>query len=276
MITETEIDNGIISDVNFLERLFDSSRGYYCLKSNNNNNQLIAFAIQMTTHRNYQLVHPPLVPGEIRRHFLMKNEYAIFYGMKPENGATEVNLNIKALKGFPEMYYDECTTFPECSYSKESIEKEKLIHPYPSNMMTVYSFYIKGEQKYKTYNPITTFQPLMIVHCDEGGKIDDFFSEDIFCEFETSFFTNKDTININEDNTFSQYLLKGEEDKYEIILDKEKEDYNKYLNSNEYKEEKKINSDNLMENHLLIKNIIIIPQEKKRKTNGYWGLVQWI
>ena len=220
-ITETEIDNGIISDVNFLERLFDSSRGYYCLKSNNNNNQLIAFAIQMTTHRNYQLVHPPLVPGEIRRHFLMKNEYAIFYGMKPENGATEVNLNIKALKGFPEMYYDECTTFPECSYSKESIEKEKLIHPYPSNMMTVYSFYIKGEQKYKAYNPITTFQPLMIVHCDEGGKIDDFFSEDIFCEFETSFFTNKDTININEDNTFSQYLIKGEEDKYEIILDKE-------------------------------------------------------
>ena len=214
---ESIITNGILNDFNSIGLTGkDYKNGSYCLSSNSQlGDKLLIFSIQMTSNRNIHMVHSPLIPGEIRRHFLMKNEWAIFYGMKPKDGAGEVNLILKSLKGFPEMYYTDCTTFPACFYTEESIRT--LEHPFPSNMITVYSFYMEDKPEYKEYNSITSFQPLMIVFCAQGGK-KEIFDEDTFCEFETSYFTNLDTINLYEDIGFSQYLLKGEKDNYKINL----------------------------------------------------------
>ena len=63
----------------------------------------------------------------------------------------------------------------------------------------------------------------MIVHCG-GGNIKQVFGSS-FCEFETTFFTDKDTIKILEDSSFSQYLLQNEEDNYKISVTKEGLDY---------------------------------------------------
>ena len=119
------------------------------------------FSIQKTNYEAAQLYIPPIIPGEIQRHFLMKGQIAIFYGMKPDSTANETNLNLKVLKGFPEMYYDECKTFPECYYTNNTIQK--LAHPYHSNMITTYSFYLNEENR--NYEPISNYQPLMIVYC---------------------------------------------------------------------------------------------------------------
>ena len=56
----------------------------------------------------------------------------------------------------------------------------------------------------------------MIVYCGKGEKVNN--SNDFICEFETSYFTDKDTINIYEDSTYSQYLFYGENDTYKINL----------------------------------------------------------
>ena len=211
----TNITNGIISDINMIKILNQSlEEGFYCL--NNYENDLMIFSIQMINSESIQLIYPILQPGEITRHYLKKNQYAIFYGMKPTEGAFEVNLNLKSLKGFPEMYYDECKTFPECSYNINSVKK--LQHPYPSNRITVYSFYL-NETTNKDYNPITNCQPLMIIHCAEGRKRD--ILEDFYCEFETTYFSDKDTINLYKDITFSQYLYLDEYDKFKMDLSKE-------------------------------------------------------
>ena len=141
---ESIITNGILNDFNSIGLTGkDYKNGSYCLSSNSQlGDKLLIFSIQMTSNRNIHMVHSPLIPGEIRRHFLMKNEWAIFYGMKPKDGAGEVNLILKSLKGFPEMYYTDCTTFPACFYTEESIRT--LEHPFPSNMITVYSFYMEN------------------------------------------------------------------------------------------------------------------------------------
>ena len=55
--------------------------------------------------------YPPLIPGEIKRHYLGLYQMAIFYGMKFGNNTIEINYNLKSLKGFPDMYYDNCKTF---------------------------------------------------------------------------------------------------------------------------------------------------------------------
>ena len=210
------VTNGIINDMNVL-KFAELQQGLYCLK--NQDNKLMIFSIQMINNKE-EPVHiflPPLLPGEIQRHHLLFEQFAIFYGTKPNDDAIEVNFNIKALNGFPEMYYDECKTFPYCYYAKDIIKK--LTHPYPSNMVTTYSFYLSElDDTDKNYNPISNYQPLMIVYCGEGGK-NDIFGEQTFCEFETTYFTNKNTIKLYPDNTFSQYLYYDEEDKYEINLE---------------------------------------------------------
>ena len=74
--------------------------------------------------------------------------------------------------------------------------------------------------------------------------------------------SNQRILKINKNK--SDYYKKIEEEMklYYEKKEKEKEDYNKYLNSNEYKEEKK-NKFGYFEG----KPIINIPQEEKRKTN---------
>jgi hypothetical protein len=158
------------------------------------------------------MVYPPLYPGEIRRHILMQNQWAIFYGMKPDDDAKEANFNLKSLRGFPKMYIEEYSNFPHMSYTEDSFGK--MVNPLPSNRITVYSFYLNETEEYRNYNPISKFQPLMIVYCDEGGNKESL--EGSFCEFETTYFSNKDTIKIFEDGSFSQYLLGGEDDSYKI------------------------------------------------------------
>ena len=39
-------------------------------------------------------------------------------------------------------------------------------------MMTVYSFYINESSRYKEFDSIFSFQPLMNIYCSEGGKVD--------------------------------------------------------------------------------------------------------
>jgi hypothetical protein len=99
------------------------------------------------------------------------------------------------------MYIDEYSNFPYMAYKEDSFAR--MVNPLPSNRITVYSYYLNETEDYRNYNPISKFQPLMIVYCAEGGDKESF--ESSFCEFDTTYFTNKDTINIFEDGSFSQY-----------------------------------------------------------------------
>ena len=209
---DTEITNGIISEPNAAKFVGETTyeKGKYCLSYSG----FKIFSLQVAKNKNYHMVYPPLLPGEIRRHILMQNEWAVFYGMKPDDDAKEANFNLKSLKGFPKMYIDEYSNFPYMAYKEDSFAR--MVNPLPSNRITVYSYYLNETEDYRNYNPISKFQPLMIVYCAEGGDKESF--ESSFCEFDTTYFTNKDTINIFEDGSFSQYLLGGEDDSYKIYL----------------------------------------------------------
>ena len=187
---ETQFKNGILSDFNAIGILDNSFKtGYYCLDEPG----LKIFSIQMTCNVETQLVTAPMLPGDIRRHFLERGQIAIFYGTKPRMNTKEVNFNLKSLKGFPEMYYTECPTFPECHYTTDDLETSDDIEKlYPSNRFSTYSFYMKDETN-KDFSPISEVQPIMIVYCAEGGE-QDIFGESAFCTFETSIFTSDDHV----------------------------------------------------------------------------------
>ena len=134
--------------------------------------------------------------------------------MKPRQGATEINFNMKALMGFPDMLYDNCTTYPNCTYTDERLYT--ITDPHHSNRMSVFSFYLKDA---KEITPISQFQPIMIVKCREGPKYKNKTSE--YCIFETSIFTNKDRVKLKEVESMSQFLLKNESDLYTVDFEDE-------------------------------------------------------
>jgi len=210
--SSTIINDGIISVPNILNvfNITEEKEGTFCLNAEG----LKIFSLQVVNYLKNNLINPPLIPGEIRRHIIFRDQWAIFYGMKPDDEAKEANFNLKALKGFPRMYFDKCTTFPNCHYTNTSFDS--MESPLPSNTLTVYSFYLNETDEYRNYNPISEIQPLMIVLCGEGGNTGTF--ESLVCEFETSYFTDRDTIKIFEGGPFSQFLLEGEVDNYKIQL----------------------------------------------------------
>ena len=211
-----------ITDGNIIEGIYyddyANQNKLYCValtdKEKNNN---VVFSVQLSSNKHNiynQFIYPPQYPGIIYPHFLLKNEIAIFQGMKPTKGASEINFNMKAIMGFPDMLYDNCTTYPNCTYNDAKLND--IIDPHHSNRMSVYSFYLKDERE---INPISTFQPLMIVKCREGAKYKNKTSD--YCIYETAIFTNKDRLILKETETFSQLLLKNETDLYTVDFEGE-------------------------------------------------------
>ena len=208
------VENGLIEDLFYNNNKENS----YCLKHLDEGLDAI-YSLQITSNsfnNLNQFIYPPHLPGVIYSHHLLKGEVAVFQAMKPKEGAKEINFNMKAIKGFPDMLFDICLTFPDCTYIPNHYQF--LANPHHSNRMTVYSYYLNEQNtNFKEFNPITSFQPVLIVECVNGTTEEESVSE--FCEFETSIFTNKDRLSIIEGETFSQYLLKEEEDLYTINIE---------------------------------------------------------
>ena len=147
--------------------------------------------------------------------------------MTPKKVANEINFNMKAIRGYPDMLFDGALDFPEAEYDSERLVQ--IRNPHHANRMTVFNFYLNDPayKDLKGYNSISAIQPLIIVQCLEGFT--DAEKNSLFCEFETSIFSNLDHINLIEKETFSQYLLQCETDLYTINLKNEKNLHKVYL-----------------------------------------------
>ena len=198
------IENGIILEHNLNPEYTD-----FCVK--NVNNEVSVFSLQFLINKNSktnfnQLMHPIQEKGRVYRHILWPGEIGVYRSMNPSENSKEINFNMKALKGFPNMLFDICTKYPDCLYNEEDIKK--ISDPHNSNRMTVFSYYLNDTNR---FNPVNSSQPLIVVHCNGD------FNKD-YCEFETSYYTDMDRVILKQDESFSQYLLEGEKDLYTIDL----------------------------------------------------------
>ena len=210
-ITESNIVEGIYVGDYKSEKVYCTS----FIEGDKKDHAIFSLQLSSNKHNFYsQFVYPPQYPGVIYPHFLFKNEIAVFRGMKPKQGASEINFNMKALIGFPDMLFDNCTTYPNCSYNDQRLYT--INDPHHSNRMSVYSFYLKEA---KEITPISQFQPIMIVKCREGPKYKNRTSE--YCIFETTIFSNKDRLKLREVESISQFLLTNESDLYSIDFEGE-------------------------------------------------------
>ena len=223
-IYNKEIEDGLIYEHVYIAGEAEKERKF-CITypdSDEDKKDEIIFSLQLTSNvykNNNQYIYSPQLPGVIYSHYLPKGAIAIFRGMKPKKGAKEMNFNMKAIKGFPDMYFQRAKDFPETVYDVSKLD-DGFDNPHHSNRITVYNFYL-NETDYVDYNPLSKNQPIIVVHCVAGSKEEEDYAG--FCEFETSIFSNEDRINLIEKDTLSQYLFPEESDLYTINIEKEKD-----------------------------------------------------
>ena len=221
-----EIENGQI--LQHIDLTDYNEKKYFCIKASEKDKEdNIIFSIQLvsTDFVNYShFIYAPQLPGVIYRHFLPKGKIGIFRSMTPTLDATDINFNMKAIKGFPDMKIDESNDFPITNY-KEPSRISSFKNPHNSNRITVY--YIDLEQDKNKYELFNKRQDLLVVECLTGSNSAE--EKSPFCEFETLIFSNKDRVNLIEKDSLSQFLMEGEEDLYTLDISKEENIEKVYL-----------------------------------------------
>ena len=169
-------------------------------------------------------INDPLNTGTIYFRSLHKKGLTYFTHNPSNRNINEMNFNLKVSKGIMEMFIVKCDTFPDCYYNYEELLKEsknlenkKVVRPHIINDMFSYSEYTKeGEIDLAPYN---YEQNLMYIYCNESSVG--------FCQFEISYFTDKDKILLLNDDKFYQYMLKDETDLYQIHIPKLSDPFSK-------------------------------------------------
>ena len=174
---------------------------------------------------NIKNIYDPLNTGSIYVKSLPRKKLAYFTHNPSNRIYKQMNFNLKVIKGKMDMFVVRCETFPDCSYTYEEllenskiIGNDKVIKPHIVNDMFSYSDYTKENEK--DLSPFNYKQNLMFIYCNEGTKID-------LCQFEVSFFTEKDKILLLNNDKFYQYMLINEIDLYQINIPKSSDPFSK-------------------------------------------------
>ena len=195
----------------------EPSKKYICIELPNINVfivGLLPYSIQLTQQLdnigsfNF---YPPQLSGNIYPRIIHKNSYAFFTGANLKVDSNDIIYNMIALEGSPKMYIYKCTDYPICNFD---FEQDEVIKTNEINHMSTWH----NKQPEKNNSPIDKTQYIMIVKCEnKENTVSD------TCQFQTSIYGNKDYVYLYEGQSYSQYILAGNEAHY--IIDFSLEQY---------------------------------------------------
>ena len=166
----------------------------------------ISFTLYVTepTLVTYQYkFHPPQIMGQIYRRIIPKNSVQFYTSLSPPANK-RIIFSLKAKSGFPVMYTGKCNSYPYCND-----ENENYNAPKKANRMYTFSYADITDNL-----PLSNEKYVLFVKC-----VDDDNAGNGVCEFETLFNSLNDVVNVVEDETFGQYVLKGDKGSFNINLE---------------------------------------------------------
>ena len=211
--TEIEIEDG------FLSTLIETNgkMRYVCFEFSYNpdviNLDTVAYSLSIlepVTLEEFHNFYPPQLMNEIYRRMIPKGSYAVYHIGNLNSNDKRLSFNIYQRKGFAEMYYGVCDSYPVCLYSKDDLKTLKK--PKSLNKMTIWE--INND---KELNALDSNKNVMVVYCKDDDNEDKGF-----CELESSIFNNKGQITLVKDEKFSKYVLKGDKGRFKIDLKRAK------------------------------------------------------
>ena len=164
------------------------------------------YVTEPTTIEDKYKFYPPQVLGQIYKRILPKNTGQIFTSLAPPANK-RIMYNLKMKTGFPLMFTEKCSTYPYCTYKEEDFDN--IDSPTKANRMFTFSFGQIEDTK-----PLSNEKQVMYVFCRDDDN-----AGSGYCEFETLFMSLNDVIDLVEDETFGQYLIKDDKGSFKISLE---------------------------------------------------------
>ena len=149
--------------------------------------------------------YPPQTIGQFYRRMIPKGEYAVYHSSKIDSSDKRLTFNMYNRKGEAEMYVANCSTYPNCTYTSDSIQN--LEKPKRINRMTMWDLNID-----RKYNALDNDKQVMIVYCKDDNN-----ENEGYCEVDTLFNLVGNKITLVENEKFSKFVLGNE--KGELRLD---------------------------------------------------------
>ena len=143
----------------------------------------------------------PMNSGEIYRRLLPKGTIDYYYIGNYDHSIDSNDYTLSNIKGMAKLYIAKCDEFPNCIYTKKDLVALNESIPSQVNNQWIWSY--KAHKK-EHDNAIYYQKTLMVVYCEDtkiGGD---------YCEFETSFFSRGQDINLIEGQKFYKYLYKDD------------------------------------------------------------------
>ena len=150
----------------------------------------------------------PQSHGQFYRKMIPKGSIAVFHGTKIDSSAKRFNFNLYNIKGVAEMYVDKCSTYPDCNYDPKNLSG--YLKPKRTNKNTIWEASFENTGAYET---LDSSKYVMLVHCKDDDN-----EEKGYCEFETSIFTQSQTILLVENEKFAKLVLKGDTGTFKVDL----------------------------------------------------------
>ena len=188
--------------------------------------------INKSAQGNYLNLYFPQIQGYPYKRILSSGE-SDFYSVLPQNNlGNEFKYNLKVISGYPKIYIMKCEEYPKCKLDINNIPSNTII---PQNLNDIYSYSLYSKDISKM---VSGEQYVLFVHCQNSDANN--------CEFETNFFTEKDTVYLKESQRFYNKISENGKDSYTIKLNNF--NLNKQLpdNSNSINEETGIFSSDIV------------------------------
>lgn len=179
-----------------------------------NNIDEIVFTYEIgNPHKKFSINKEPQLNGIFNPGAISEDSKVAYISHK--NGFFDImSFKLSSFSGFPKMNVAYCSNYPLCL---EDIENAFTI-----TNINRFSFYDVEYRKYFDNSPISKNQTLFIVDCKRGQNIgsEENNSDKLrtFCEYNTLIYTNKDAIELQENNFFNQYVQANQEHEYRIKL----------------------------------------------------------
>ena len=156
-------------------------------------------------------IYAPQIRGVIYPRITPKGSVVFFNGANLNSDSQHIIYNMMVTEGLPKMYMYKCNSYPVCEFDYNSLDyNENIIKLNEINHIT--NWYNDKEER--NNSPIDAEQYIMVVKCED---LNDPATE--ICQFQTSIFGKDDNIFLIEGQPFSQYIPKGDKDKFTIDFD---------------------------------------------------------
>ena len=188
--------------------VIENERKYFCIQFFEKfSDNKIAYTLQIQSKQNFNPNYfGPQYTGLIYPRIIPTGSLVYINNIYPKIESSKIIYNMITTEGYPKMYLYSCKTYPSCDLDFDDLEINRNVERVDEiNRMS--SFVVDKENT--SLSPIAAEQKILVVKCNKVQ------SEDYdHCEFMTSIFGNKEEVVLIESQSFGQYLLKDEENKF--------------------------------------------------------------